>query len=79
MTSASHAAPRCAVAVALGACLALGPPSFAGASRTSTVSAYCAHLLASKVSSIVGGTVTLTTAVVVKETLECQSRARSSP
>ncbi|HEX4519306.1 MAG TPA: hypothetical protein VH063_06960 [Gaiellaceae bacterium] len=79
MNGASHAGLpsicarwRWALILAAVACFASSLPSFAGAARASAVSAYCAHIPASKVSAVVGGGVTLRSAVVIKGTLECQ-------
>ena len=56
--------------LATGACVAAYPAATQAASG-SPAAAYCSHLPASKIASIVGGKTAFISAVVVKTTLEC--------
>jgi hypothetical protein len=60
--------------LATGACVAAYPAA-TQASSGSPAAAYCSHLPASKVASIVGGKAAFKSAVVVKTTLECDYTA----
>ena len=60
--------------LATGACVAAFPAA-TQASSGSPAAAYCSHLPASKVASIVGGQAIFKSAVVVKTTLECEYAA----
>jgi hypothetical protein len=60
--------------LATGACVAVFPAA-TQASSGSSAAAYCSHLPASKIASIVGGKVVFNRAAVVKTTLECDYTA----